>query len=419
MRPDGTVEINVLSSDGSMPIDNLEMGLQDVVPLIQAEDETEAEAQKIATEISSLPESEQENATEPTVETTEQEITPNEPTVPETEAPATTEPILPEAETPVTTEPQVESTVEPTVAEQTEVETAKIESEPTAEPNVQPASVEVDYSTMPAEKFSEAMLDINDSSEEAVQMVEDMRQANNEKLQAALSEYEAHKQNNKPTSPNELANYAAKRKELKATIESLQAEDKRLSDTLAALGGATTQEAETPQQAIDTQADKSEGKSHLSHKESEIKPIGKSEFGPIYDQFKRQPEKAIEFILNKKDGEAVGALYHPEIGDISIVYGNKKSGLAKIERKHPEVLKDLQAILNTMKLQKESDNRVKLESETHFAVVSKEYNGVPRDKWRLTAYEKKSSAPNNTMDTVETTGRRAHNCTGAGCRTSY
>lgn len=67
LRPDGTVEINVLSSDGSMPIDNLEMGLQDVVPLIQAEDASEAEAQKIATEISSLPESEQENATEPTV----------------------------------------------------------------------------------------------------------------------------------------------------------------------------------------------------------------------------------------------------------------------------------------------------------------------------------------------------------------
>ncbi|MFW5570351.1 MAG: hypothetical protein ACOCN5_09510, partial [Prevotella sp.] len=49
-----------------------------------------------------------------------------------------------------------------------------------------------------------------------------------------------------------------------------------------------------------------------------------------------------------------------------------------------------------------SDNRVKLESDTHFAVVSKEYKGEPREKWLLTAYEKKeTSEPANSRMDVE------------------
>lgn len=54
-----------------------------------------------------------------------------------------------------------------------------------------------------------------------------------------------------------------------------------------------------------------------------------------------------------------------------------------------------------------SGNRIKLDSPTHFAVVSKEIFGTPRDKWLLTAYEKKNSASDNTMDTVGTvTGKQ-------------
>jgi hypothetical protein len=133
---------------------------------------------------------------------------------------------------------------------------------------------------------------------------------------------------------------------------------------------------------------------------SDIKPVGKGKFGYIYDQFKGKAKEAIAFLLKVKGGEAIGALHHSEIGDISLVWGNNKAGLEKIARKHPEVLPNLQKIIDGMRVVSKSDNRIKLESKTHFAVVSREYLGQPRDQWLLTAYEKKetSKTTNSSMD---------------------
>ena len=64
-----------------------------------------------------------------------------------------------------------------------------------------------------------------------------------------------------------------------------------------------------------------------------------------------------------------------------------------------EVLDDIQGVLDKMHI---VINRIKLESNTHFAVISKEYKGIPRDKRLLTAYEKKNSVLDNTMNTAET-----------------
>lgn len=133
-----------------------------------------------------------------------------------------------------------------------------------------------------------------------------------------------------------------------------------------------------------------------------IKPVGNGPFGAIYDKFRGKAKDAIEFLRKIKSGEAVGALHHRDIGEISIVWGNRNAGLEKILRKHPEVAGNLQSIIDGMQIVSESDNRIKLESPTHFAVISKEYLGTPRDKWLLTAYEKKNSASDNTMDTVGT-----------------
>ncbi len=156
----------------------------------------------------------------------------------------------------------------------------------------------------------------------------------------------------------------------------------------------------------------------LERGEQLIIPVGEGEFGPIYDQFRGKPQEAVDFLLEQKNGEAIGALTHPEIGDVSLVYGNEFAGLEKIAQKHPEVLNDLQNVLSQMSPIMESANRIKLESPSHFAVVSKEYMGAPRDKWLLTAYEKKSSASNNRMDTDGTvTGRR--NDTATSQDTTY
>ena len=125
-------------------------------------------------------------------------------------------------------------------------------------------------------------------------------------------------------------------------------------------------------------------------------------FGPIYTQFKGKAKEAIDWLKSKKEGEAAGALHHHSVGDISLVWGDEKSGLAKIVYKHPEVVDNLQDIIDGMEIVQESDNRIKLESNTHFAVVSKEYKGEPREKWLLTAYEKKeTSEPANSRMDVE------------------
>lgn len=133
----------------------------------------------------------------------------------------------------------------------------------------------------------------------------------------------------------------------------------------------------------------------------DIKPVGVGAFGNIYNQFRGKAKAAIEFLKKLGSGEASAALHHHTIGDISLVWGDKKTGLDKILRKHPEVVDNLQSIIDSMEVVQESDNRVKLESPTHFAVVSKEYKGEPREQWLLTAYEKRESLENGkSMDTA-------------------
>ena len=130
-------------------------------------------------------------------------------------------------------------------------------------------------------------------------------------------------------------------------------------------------------------------------------------FGTIYTQFKGKPQEAIVFLLEKKEGEAVGALHHKDIGDIDLVWGKEGTaksdgfGLAKLAKYHPEVLGNLQEILDTMVVVKRTDNRVQLESETHQASVRLTWDGEKKN-WLLTAFEKKNSVSDNTTDTVGT-----------------
>ena len=144
-----------------------------------------------------------------------------------------------------------------------------------------------------------------------------------------------------------------------------------------------------------------DGMSNTKVGATEIKPVSVGVFGNVYNQFRGKAKAAIEFLKKLGSGEATAALHHHTIGDISLVWGDKKTGLDKILRKHPEVVDNLQSIIDSMEVVQESDNRIKLESPTHFAVVSKEYKGEPREQWLLTAYEKRESLENGkSMDTA-------------------
>lgn len=140
---------------------------------------------------------------------------------------------------------------------------------------------------------------------------------------------------------------------------------------------------------------------------AEIKPVGVGAFGNIYNQFRGNAKAAIEFLKKVRGGEAVGALHHKDIGDIDLVWGKEGTGhsdgygLSKLVKYHPEVLDNLQEILNDMRVVSSSKNRVNLESETHKAGVRLTWDGE-RKSWLLTAFKNETSASDKRTDTAAT-----------------
>lgn len=139
----------------------------------------------------------------------------------------------------------------------------------------------------------------------------------------------------------------------------------------------------------------------------DIKPVGVGAFGNIYNQFRGNAKAAIEFLKKVRGGEAVGALHHKDIGDIDLVWGKEGTGhsdgygLSKLVKYHPEVLDNLQEILDDMRVVSSSKNRVNLESETHKAGVRLTWDGE-RKSWLLTAFKKETSASDKRTDTAAT-----------------
>jgi hypothetical protein len=67
--------------------------------------------------------------------------------------------------------------------------------------------------------------------------------------------------------------------------------------------------------------------------------IEKGEFGTKRYDFYHDGKAAIKYLIEVQEGECVAALYHPQIGDIDIVWGendanNKGFGLKHIIEKH-------------------------------------------------------------------------------------
>ncbi len=159
----------------------------------------------------------------------------------------------------------------------------------------------------------------------------------------------------------------------------------------------TTQEAQPIAQQETTIEETQQEQSSQETADSEPQPIGRGVFGDIYDQFCGKAKEAIAFLLGKKDGEAIGALHHREIGDIDLVWGTEGTGhsdgfgLAKLVKYHPEVLDNLQEILDDMHVTSRTVNRIQLESETHRASVRLTWDNQSKT-WLLTAFEKRETS---------------------------
>ena len=139
-------------------------------------------------------------------------------------------------------------------------------------------------------------------------------------------------------------------------------------------------------------------------------------FGTILRGYEGKAKEAIQKLMELREGEAIGALSHPEIGAIDLVWGNEGTGhsdgygLAKLVKYHPEVVDKLQEILNDMHIVSKSENRINLESEKYRAAVRLTWDDQ-RKTWLLTVFEKKNSALDNTTDTGETSNGSERNDT--------
>lgn len=170
------------------------------------------------------------------------------------------------------------------------------------------------------------------------------------------------------------------------------------------------EEAARDAQAAGRTLSRAERKEIEARAAEEYDPVGEGPFGEIYIQFKGKPREAIDFLMKKKSGEAIGALYHKDVGDIDLVWGKEGTGhsdgfgLAKLVKYHPEVLDNLQDILNDMQVTTRNSNRINLESTTHKATIRLEWDGNKKN-WLLTAFEKENPASTKTTDTDTTSLR--------------
>jgi len=130
---------------------------------------------------------------------------------------------------------------------------------------------------------------------------------------------------------------------------------------------------------------------------------------PLYTQFRHNANAAVAFLRERGSGVAVAALFHAEVGDIDLVWGetsederNKGFGLAKLIRWHPEALHDLQGFIS--KLHVHQVHRKK--GEIHLtdgkdlrAGIKLTWNGKTQH-WLITAYDKKNASGSRSTPAV-------------------
>lgn len=122
-------------------------------------------------------------------------------------------------------------------------------------------------------------------------------------------------------------------------------------------------------------------------------------FGPVFYGYEGRWQDAALRLEEVQSGEAPGALSHPDIGPIALVWGEEGSsrsdgyGLAKILAWHPEVLEDLQGVLDRMEVTSRSENRIQLASKEDKAAVRLDWDGQ-QNVWLISAFKK--TAPRRT-----------------------
>ena len=88
------------------------------------------------------------------------------------------------------------------------------------------------------------------------------------------------------------------------------------------------------------------------------------EFGPIFMGFKGNPVQAAHFLVKRKTGDAVGVFSNPEIGEIDLIWGDEKGGLAHIIDKHIVRYDDFDTLRDAMETINKTINDGELSTQT-------------------------------------------------------
>lgn len=123
--------------------------------------------------------------------------------------------------------------------------------------------------------------------------------------------------------------------------------------------------------------------------------IDQGQFGPVIDVEAHNHDwgQIVNRFKEIESGEAPKAIYHPDIGDIDVVYGDydpvkgKGMGLKKILEKHPEVIEKLPEIIEGATILTKTNNRIRLENGDNLAVIRLDYSGEAKT-WLMTAFER-------------------------------
>ncbi len=142
-------------------------------------------------------------------------------------------------------------------------------------------------------------------------------------------------------------------------------------------------------------------------KSNEPKPIGRSLFGDVYNQFKGKVIQAVQFLANHESGDLLGVFHRKDIGDIDMVWGDEGGGLCHILYKHvndkdfptvKELASRLEDIINNGKVDDKHSNADKLvlAKDGYLVTIRRNVrdNGkkIADKNWVLTAYNKDAPA---------------------------
>lgn len=128
----------------------------------------------------------------------------------------------------------------------------------------------------------------------------------------------------------------------------------------------------------------------------DAEPIGTGAFGNIYNQFKGKVKEAFNFLMRHKSGDLLGVFHRDDVGDIDLVWGNEKMGLAHILGKHVGEGKDFETpddaiamienVINSGRIFQDNQNRYTLMLDGVGVGIRKSFDGEKKN-WIVTAVD--------------------------------